>query len=385
MKVRGSFISGVITTLIVLALGTTVLAVSGNISFNFSNIVLDGETEISAGSYITASNGQQVPASILYTDTAGGGTNYLPLRTISELLGIEVNYDATTKTVYIGEYSEIRPNDEKRWKKEINKTTVTYFCEEDWHTYTTPLTFRPTFEDKGWGLANIDYDANYYTTTWEFNGSGGTITLHCANPSTAGFGRHMNSADAIENCQVVTVQGCSADYYEDGSYQLLVWENQDGILFYMSGKDVSKDLLVSVANTVKPVTADLIEYTPGWIPNGYSLLEHYEIADTVQTYWKQDGVALSLTYSGYKLADPDWDSTVVEINDFEGKYWEAKESPVGTNNESSASTAVIIPGVGSKTTNTLTWKDLDTGIYFRLQGSIDKDTMIHIAEAIRRN
>ena len=36
---------------------------------------------------------------ILYTDEKGGKTNYLPIRAISELLGVEIKYDSATKTV----------------------------------------------------------------------------------------------------------------------------------------------------------------------------------------------------------------------------------------------------------------------------------------------
>jgi len=78
MKKRVSFLAGVVSTLLVLALGTTALAASGKVTFSFSNIALNGETKIAAGSTITVANGQKVPGSILYVDEAGGKTNYLP-------------------------------------------------------------------------------------------------------------------------------------------------------------------------------------------------------------------------------------------------------------------------------------------------------------------
>ena len=135
MKTRArAFLSGCLTTLLLLALGTSVLAASGQISFNVCGVAVDGEGRIAAGSTVTASNGQQIPSSILYTDTAGGGTNYLPLRTISELLGVEVGYDAATKTAYIGRQPESIASGGRRWQKEIDGKKVTYFCEEEGHT-----------------------------------------------------------------------------------------------------------------------------------------------------------------------------------------------------------------------------------------------------------
>ena len=90
-------------TLTALALSATALAASGQVTFSFANVALDGETKLAAGTTITAANGQQVPSSILYTDAAGGKTNYLPIRAISELLGVEIGYDSATKTVLLGE------------------------------------------------------------------------------------------------------------------------------------------------------------------------------------------------------------------------------------------------------------------------------------------
>ena len=105
MKKRriSAFWSGCLATAVTVALGTTVLAASGQVTFNFANVAVDGKTTITAGTTITASNGQQVPSSILYTDAAGGKTNYLPIRTISELLGVEIGYDSATKTVLLGD------------------------------------------------------------------------------------------------------------------------------------------------------------------------------------------------------------------------------------------------------------------------------------------
>ena len=83
-----SFLAGAATALTLTALATSALAASGQVSFNFAGVALDGEMKIAAGSDVTAPNGQRVPGSILYTDETGGKTNYLPVRAISELLGV---------------------------------------------------------------------------------------------------------------------------------------------------------------------------------------------------------------------------------------------------------------------------------------------------------
>ncbi len=97
-----SFLAGVGTALALTACLTTALAASGKVSYNFANVSLDGTKKITAGQDITAANGQKIPGSILYTDAAGGKTNYLPIRTISELLGTEIGYDSASKTILLG-------------------------------------------------------------------------------------------------------------------------------------------------------------------------------------------------------------------------------------------------------------------------------------------
>ena len=48
MKKRTSFFAGVVATLLVVTMGTTALAASGQVSFNFANIALNGEMKIAA-------------------------------------------------------------------------------------------------------------------------------------------------------------------------------------------------------------------------------------------------------------------------------------------------------------------------------------------------
>lgn len=102
-KKISSFSVGFLTAVLLLVLGTSALAASGKVSYNFANVALNGETKITAGADITAANGQKVPGTILFTDSTGGKTNYLPIRAISELLGVEIGYDSATRTVLLGE------------------------------------------------------------------------------------------------------------------------------------------------------------------------------------------------------------------------------------------------------------------------------------------
>ena len=383
MKLRGSFFAGVAFTLVILAMGATALAASGQISFNTVNVAWNGETGIPTGSTITAPNGQQVPSSILYTDEAGGTTNYLSIRAISDLLNVEISYDADTNTIYLGDQPASQTDSAQRWKREVDGRDVLYYCEEEGHSYSAPPAFRPMWEKDGWGISKISHDTRNYMSSWDYQGAEGRVSFSCAYPSTAGIGRQMDSTAAIENCQNVIVQGSAADYYQDGDNLLLVWENEDDILFFLSGKDISEKQLFEIAESVEPCSENAADYSIQWLPNGYALLDHYEIADTVLEHWVRDGVALSWMYSPSQLQLPDWDSSPVEIRGAEGRYWEAKEPLQYDDTETGSDAIQMISVPGQTHVNILAWQDPDTGIFFRLQSTLDKDTMLRIAASIQ--
>lgn len=98
-----SILTGFTTAVLTLSLCATALAVSGQVEFNRAGISLFGEDQVRAGESFTAPNGQQVPSVITYVDDAGGKTNYLSVRQISELLNLEINWDAAKNRVNFGQ------------------------------------------------------------------------------------------------------------------------------------------------------------------------------------------------------------------------------------------------------------------------------------------
>ena len=93
-----SFFAGVLTATLLFAVITTALAASGSITYNGINLTVDGKTILSKGEYLELASGEKVPSSILYVDQAGGGTTYLPMRYLAELLGMSVTWDQATGT-----------------------------------------------------------------------------------------------------------------------------------------------------------------------------------------------------------------------------------------------------------------------------------------------
>ena len=93
-----SFFAGLLTSTLLFAVITPALAASGSITYNGINFTVDGKTILSKGEYLELASGEKVPSSILYVDQAGGGTTYLPMRYLAELLGMSVTWDQATGT-----------------------------------------------------------------------------------------------------------------------------------------------------------------------------------------------------------------------------------------------------------------------------------------------
>lgn len=97
-----SFLAGAAMTLVLCMSVTTALAVSSNISFNQIQVTLNGRSIASKGEDLTLSSGEKVPSSILYTDTNGNGTTYLPFRKVSESFDIPFSWYGGEKLISMG-------------------------------------------------------------------------------------------------------------------------------------------------------------------------------------------------------------------------------------------------------------------------------------------
>jgi len=106
------FISGMCAMALLASLAGTALAAGGQVSFNQAGVRLFGESKVAAGESYKASNGQEVPSTITYIDAAGGKTNYLSVRQISELLDAEVAWNSTANSIDIATYNG--PNTEPK-------------------------------------------------------------------------------------------------------------------------------------------------------------------------------------------------------------------------------------------------------------------------------
>ena len=386
-----SFLAGAATALTLTVLTATALAASGQVQFNFAGVALDGETKIAAGSDITAPNGQQVPGSILYVDEAGGKTNYLPIRTISELLGVEVGYDSATRTVLLGEQTvpaaPAASADGAYWHKEVTENGIRYASEDTGIDDTGAPGYALTALPEGWGLESIRSHGG--TNYW--NGSS-MISFSCAYPDGGGFGWSPGSGEIP--CRTVTVNGHDAELYthssEYGDSCLLVWEDEAGVLFRFTGSDVDPDTLVEAASSVAPSTETVADYEAGWLPDGYSWFETNTSGGAAETTWigADRDSNITLTCSASPLLLPEGTGETVRFGGVTARSWEAEEPHEADEREPETVGGVIITstsisGPRAADVATLAWTDADTGVNFRLHGTVDRDTLLRVAEGLR--
>ena len=104
LKSSRQFLLGIAVTLLAFFLAGTASATGGQVSFNQVGIRLFGESKVTAGESFKAPNGQEVPSVITYTDEAGGKTNYLSVKQLSELLDAEVAWNSETNSVDFATY-----------------------------------------------------------------------------------------------------------------------------------------------------------------------------------------------------------------------------------------------------------------------------------------
>ena len=320
-----SFLAGAAAALALTALTATALAASGQVQFNFAGVALNGETKIAAGSDIIAPNGRQIPGSILYVDEAGGKTNYLPVRTISELLGVEVGYDSATRTVLLGEQTvpaAPAAASGPYWHREDDENGVTYASEDPGIDYTEAPGYALTKLPEGWELESVRAGMGGRGNLSYWNG-GGRISFSCAYPDGGSYGWSPGSGEIP--CRTVTVNGHDAALYtyssEYGDSCLLVWEDEAGVLFWFTGSDVDPDTLVEAASSVEPTSKTAPACEADWLPGGYSWFETNASGGAAETTWVGQGGNITLTCSATPLLMPEGDGETVRFGGVTARFW----------------------------------------------------------------
>ena len=400
MKKRfSSFAAGAATATMILGLCGTALAANGNVSFSFANIALDGQVKYTSGSTVTAPNGQQVPSSILYTDAAGGKTNYLPIRAVTELLGTDIGYDSASRTVLLGQQpaktdGTVTKTSAGKWTRELGDVEAVYrgsgpeTAEGEFPSCT------PAWLPEGFGFTQLRdalFSQNGSAATralYKNEAENATLYIDCFKPVDAEFSTGVKAVPA-EALQEVAVQGYRADLYSGDDIHSVVWEDENGMLFAVEGINVSRDAVLRVAESLTPDASQGASYQLGDLPEGYSLPRRsylVSVPSKGSQRWQLDGGYTTLYFSytaGNDMEIPDGWVETVAVAGVQGRYYPdaATIEKIGEKDEVHNGIPVSTSYSGLVSRPSVIWTNAQ-GVTFQLQGDFSKEDLIRMAESV---
>ena len=264
--------------------------------------------------------------------------------------------------------------------------------------YTTSPDWGLTWLPEGWALTETTGGAT--RSGYSFSGPEGRVRFLCAYPDKGSIGSSVRYEETIANCRQVTIQGYPADLYvEEGGWTYLVWEGPDGILFWFSGTGISEETLTKMAEGVQPGVKEFPDYQLSWVPDGYTRFEHITVGSAVQETWiGPEDASLTLLYAAEPVELPESTPETVQVRGVDAQFWAAAEPHTSSGsiivngeevegNQTEVGDIAIsvgtIAGPSAADVSTLAWQDPDTGLYFRIHGTVDQDILLRIAEYVK--
>ena len=263
----------------------------------------------------------------------------------------------------------------------------------------TPL-WRPTWVPEGWVLDDVyllepvtEESSVPLSVGWVYVNGRDTLKFSCYLRPSGGVGAAFGAVvDASSTPHRTTVQGYDADFYEgkpSHGYLInnLVWENEQGTLFHLSGPLGQSDL-ERVGESVAEVQKALPGYHLGWVPEGAEEHSSRGIAlpAFVQESWDiPDQGGFTWSYASQPLSAPrdaaEGVSESVTVRGIPAEFLtgiptQSLTTTIGSGED--AETVVL----GGRPESALLWTDPETGISFRITGHLEKEDFLKIAENI---
>ena len=281
------------------------------------------------------------------------------------------------------------------WLREFSSIGILYqstVLEEN----STPPHWCPAWLPDGFAFSALS--ASETSVEWTFRSDKSRIGYACYAPGHGAIADSLGEYPGVV-CTSAEVNGKRADYYSGDFGSILVWEDKAGNLHWIdSDAAESENTLLKIAEQITIHDADAPDYIATWLPEGYELLSRSEAAGTVQSKWKNERKTVSLLYAQDPLYDfhlPAGESKTVSVHGIDAQLWNStpKEATISVSGESVSGTSIVVGGVtiitgtdaASEESGTLHWYDAETGTEFLLQGSIDENSLIQIAESLSLN
>lgn len=250
--------------------------------------------------------------------------------------------------------------------------------------------FRPAWVPEGYVLRDVFTNGvpgipeDTLTSNWVYESADDVLEFSCFLRSSGNAGAVYGPV--VEETAVrqrTRVQGYDADFYQEEVWNSLIWENERGNLFWLHST-LDRDTLEQVAGSVTEITTGpLPEYELPALPDGAREISRDVLPEYVSIFWALDRPrTLTFTYSTLPLdlrgTGPE---EMVDVNGLEGRFWQGKKKEYASTGFEKDGTPVTTSVEACY--NALLWTDPETGSRFFLQGHLDGEELIRMAEGLR--
>ena len=158
-------------------------------------------------------------------------------------------------TILIGGGSVLALSTEARaafvgWVREIYETWFVYHFEGDGNTLPEETQYRPTWLPEGYSQALVPELSDQVNVV--YTNDDGPMIIFAYSSSSAALALHIQGDTVVP--LKATVNGISADFYlekEETQASCLVWKNPHNNIIYWISANLSKDIMIKIAESVK--------------------------------------------------------------------------------------------------------------------------------------
>ena len=294
------------------------------------------------------------------------------------------------------------------WLRELNGRLIVYRSTNVEAEPTAAWDWRPAWLPDGWVLDDLNGSGGSAHWTFRESQGRGVISFFALPPGQTDISTGIMDAEAEETLTSVPVQDYTADYYEGPDSAVLAWEDNAGRFFCLDGSWLDEpSILIQIAEHVQIHPESGTAYEAAWVPEGYRRFTNMQLNGAGYDFWMpEDGNGLTFYYvqdAPVPFKTPDREPETVEVCGIPAQYWRGRKpapNPSGTtitytvDGKTVTTDSPIIEAGGATIVtgsypvgvleSSLCWNDSDTGTAFILRGSLEKDSLIQIAENVRR-
>lgn len=274
------------------------------------------------------------------------------------------------------------------WLAEITAYSVIYRPLDQ--TSEIPPSWRPAWLPEGWYIGELigteDQTRWHLRSSSPADGAYQNLICTCHSP---GSGSVEFASDREFTHERTTVQGAPADYFENERQRMLFWESPEGHLLSVSIGGADRATLERIAENMIFYEDTNFRYEPEWIPESHKEIRRYESIGAGQIDWMGPGDFLTFQYitdPPCSAAAPDREAEETAVNGRPALYWPCivPEESLNSGQSVEVGDVTVTSGVSFSPDEAalLRWEDPKTNTAFQLQGVLEREDMIRIAESV---